>query len=143
MNPCSFFDQITGKDETSDTDITLVHDLVEEEQENFHDSRLNLPKRNEDASNNFEPLKCFDKSNKNRTGKFESDSFVWNFIKILTLLEAENSCFKNHTSNTSEVESMLIEPDKLLIENKNTKKIDTTSIQVVVKGYLSFNICFY
>ena len=51
--------------------------------------------------------------------------------------------FKKPFSNTSEVESLLIEPDKLLIEDKNTKKSDNSLIQVIVKGYLSFNIYFY
>ena len=37
---------------------------------------------------------------------------------------------------------MLIEQDKLFIEDENTKKSDNSSIQVMVKGYLSFNICF-
>ena len=78
MNPCSFFDLITGKDETSDTDITLVNDLVEVkvEQKDSHDFCINLIIENEDASNNFESLKCFDKSTKNRTGKFGIDAFV-------------------------------------------------------------------
>ena len=76
MNSCLFYDQITGKDETSDTDIIL--DLVEDKvkQKDSHESCINLPKENEDASNNFESLKCFDKSTKNRTGKFGIDAFV-------------------------------------------------------------------
>ena len=143
MNPCLLFDQITGKDETSDTDI--VHDLVEVkvEQTDSHDSCINLPIENEDTSNKFEYLKYFDKSTKNRTGKFGIDAFVWNFIKKITHLEAENSYFKNHTSNTSEVKSILIEPERFFIEDENTNKIDNSSIQVMVKGYFSFNICFY
>ena len=64
-------------------------------------------------------------------------------LKKITHLEAENSCFKNHTSNTSEVKSILIEPGKIFIEDENTNKIDNSSIQVMVKGYFSFNICFY
>ena len=78
MNPCSFFDLITGKDETSDTDIALVHDLVEVkvEQKDSHDFCINLPIENEYASNNFEFFKCLEKSTKNRTGKFRIDVFV-------------------------------------------------------------------
>ena len=76
MNSCLFFDKITGKDETSDTDI--VHDLVvvKVEQTDSHDSCINLPIENEDTSNKFEYLKYFDKSTKNRTGKFGIDAFV-------------------------------------------------------------------
>ena len=76
MNSCLFFDQITGKDETSDTDI--VHDLVEVkvEQTDSHDICINLPIENEYASNNFEFFKCLEKSTKNRTGKFRIDVFV-------------------------------------------------------------------
>ena len=78
MNPCSFFDQITGKEKTSVTDITLVHDLgeVNVEQKDSHDSCINLPKENENATNNFDSLKCIDKSTKNSTGKFSVDAFV-------------------------------------------------------------------
>ena len=120
MNSCLFYDQITGKDETSDTDIIL--DLVEDKvkQKDSHESCINLPKENEDASNNFESLKCFDKSTRNRTGKFGIYAFAWNFIKTITHLEAENSCFENHTSNASEVKSILIEPDKILIADEES-----------------------
>ena len=143
MNSCLFFDKITGKDETSDTDIIHDSSEVKVEQTDSHDTCINLLKENEDTSNNFEYLKCFEKSTKNRTGKISIDAFVWNFIKKITHLEAENLCFKNHTSNTSEVKSILIEPDIFFIEDENTNKIDNSSIQVMVKGYFSFNICFY
>ena len=83
MSSCLFFDQITRKDEASDTEIALAHDLVEVKvkQKDSHDSCINLPKENEDAFNNFESLKCFVKSTKNRTGKFGIDAFVRNFVK--------------------------------------------------------------
>ena len=70
MNPCLIFNQTTGKDETSDTDNSLVHDLnkVKVEQEDFHDFCINLTNKNEDAFNNFESFKYFDKSTENRTG---------------------------------------------------------------------------
>ena len=71
------------------------------------------------------------------------NAFVWNLFLKFTFLVAENSFLKDNTSNTSEVKSMLIEQDKLFIEDENTKKSDNSSIQLMVKGYLSLNSLFY
>ena len=70
------------------------------------------------------------------------NAFIWNFL-FINFLIAENSCLKDNTSNTSEVKSMLIEQDKFFIEDENTKKSDNSSIQLMVKGYLSLNSLYY
>ena len=70
------------------------------------------------------------------------NAFIWNFL-FINFLIAENSCLKDNTSNTSEVKSMLIEQDKFFIEDENTKKSDNSSIQLMVKIYLSLNSLYY
>ena len=83
MSPCSLFNQMTKKDETSDTDTALVHGLkeVRVEPEDFHTFHINLSKGNEVTSNSSESLRCLEKSTENRTGKFESNfTFFFNFV---------------------------------------------------------------
>ena len=67
--------------------------------------------------------------------------------KLLNLayikLEAGNSSFNNHTSNTSYVESMQIEPDQLFNNEENSNKSHNSSKQSVFIIFYAIQHIFY
>ena len=59
---------------------------------------------------------------------------IWKLNLAYIKLEAGNSSFNNHTSNTSDVESMQIEPDQLFNNEENSNKSHNSSRQGMSKS---------
>ena len=79
-----FADTTTKSPETISAN-SLVDELVEVkvEPEGFHDSNVNILNGNKLTPNNSEPLKSFDKSSANSTGKFQCYLICFTLINTL------------------------------------------------------------